>query len=212
MAKFSEAQNIASKFGTATEDIEQAVDNTIEGITMAWMNEGMNLMNVQLQKTSKSRANTLGQSLFLTPVEVAGDTFTFKIAVPPKQAQYADYVDKGVKGVYKNKAPKSPYKFKNLGTPKAMIDSFKSWSAQAGVIAVKGTKSSFKGKTKKKAVSDQERIAKTLAVWTKIGGIKPKNYIEKAASPKRVKQLADTLSKAIGRTITVNIVNDISNQ
>lgn len=202
MAKFSEAENIASKFGTATEDIEQAVDNTIEGITMAWMNEGMNLMNVQLQKTSKSRANTLGQSLFLTPVEVAGDSFTFKIATP---LDYYDYVDKGVKGVYKNKAPKSPYKFKNLGTPKKMIDSFKSWSAQAGVIGVKGTKASFKGKTKKKAVSDQERIAKTLAVWTKIGGIKPKNYIEKAASPKRVKQLADTLSKAIGRTITVNL-------
>ena len=86
-----------------------------------------------------------------------------------------------------------------------MIDSFKSWSAQAGVIAVKGAKASFKRKTKKKAMSDQERIAKTLAVWTKIGGIKPKNYIEKAASPKRVKQLADTLSKAIGRTITVNL-------
>ncbi len=202
MARFSEAYNIASKFGTATKDIEQAVDNTIEGITMAWMNEGMNLMNVQLQKTSKSRANTLGQSLFLTPVEVAGDTFTFKIATP---LEYADYVDKGVKGVYKNKAPKSPYSFKNLGTPKAMVDSFKKWSAQAGVIAVKGTKASFKGKSKKKAMSDQERIAKTLAVWTKISGIKPKNYIEKAASPKRVKQLADTLSKAIGRTITVNL-------
>ena len=209
MARFSEAYNIASKFGTATEDIEQAVDNTIEGITMAWMNEGMNLMNVHLQRTSKSRANTLGQSLFLTPVEVAVDTFTFKIATP---LEYADYVDKGVKGVYKNKAPKSPYSFKNLGTPKAMVDSFKKWSAQAGVIAVKGTKASFKGKSKKQAVSDQERIARTLAVWTKIGGIKPKNYIEKAASPKRVKQLADTLSKAIGRTITVNIVNDISNQ
>lgn len=202
MARFSEAYNIASKFGTATEDIEQAVDNTIEGITMAWMNEGMNLMNVHLQRTSKSRANTLGQSLFLTPVEVAGDTFTFKIATP---LEYADYVDKGVKGVYKNKAPKSPYSFKNLGTPKAMVDSFKKWSAQAGVIGVKGTKASFKGKSKKQAISDQERIARTLAVWTKIGGIKPKNYIEKAASPKRVKQLADTLSKAIGRTITVNL-------
>ncbi len=202
MARFSEAYNIASKFGTATEDIEQAVDNTIEGITMAWMNEGMNLMNVHLQQTSKSRANNLGQSLFLTPVEVSGDTFTFKIATP---LDYADYVDKGVKGVYKNKAPKSPYSFKNLGTPKAMVDSFKKWSAQAGVIAVKGTKASFKGKSKKKAMSDQERIAKTLAVWTKISGIKPKNYIEKAASPKRVKQLADTLSKAIGRTITVNL-------
>lgn len=202
MARFSEAYNIASKFGTATEDIEQAVDNTIEGITMAWMNEGMNLMNVHLQRTSKSRANTLGQSLFLTPVEVAGDTFTFKIATP---LEYADYVDKGVKGVYKNKAPKSPYSFKNLGAPKAMVDSFKKWSAQAGVIGVKGTKASFKGKSKKQAISDQERIARTLAVWTKIGGIKPKNYIEKAASPKRVKQLADTLSKAIGRTITVNL-------
>lgn len=202
MARFSEAYNIASKFGTATEDIEQAVDNTIEGITMAWMNEGMNLMNVHLQRTSKSRANNLGQSLFLAPVEVAGDTFTFKIATP---LDYADYVDKGVKGVYKNKAPKSPYSFKNLGTPKAMVDSFKKWSAQAGVVAVKGTKASFKGKSKKQAISDQERIARTLAVWTKIGGIKPKNYIEKAASPKRVKQLADTLSKAIGRTITVNL-------
>ena len=202
MAKFSEAYNIASKFGTATDDIEQAVENTIEGITMAWMNEGMKLMNVHLQQRSKSRANNLGQSLFLTPVEVSGDTFSFKIATP---LDYADYVDKGVRGVYKNKAPKSPYSFKNLGTPKSMVDSFKKWSAQAGVIGVKGTKASFKGKTKKQAMSDQERIARTLAVWTKIGGIKPKNYIEKAASHKRVKQLADTLSKAIGRTITVNL-------
>ena len=70
------------------------------------------------------------------------------------------------------------------------------------------TNASFKGKSKNKALSDQERIAKTLATWTKIGGIKPKNYIEKAANKKRIDQLADSLSKALGKTITVQLIKE----
>lgn len=205
MAKFSASYNIGSKFGTNAADIEQAVEGTIEAITTQWMNEGMKLMSDHLQRTSKSRSNNLGQSLFLTPVDISGDNYTFKIATP---LEYADYIDKGVKGLYKNKAPKSPYSFKNLGTPKEMVNSFKGWSAQAGVVKVGKTNASFKGKSKNKALSDQERIAKTLATWTKIGGIKPKNYIEKAANKKRIDQLADSLSKALGKTITVQLIKE----
>jgi hypothetical protein len=92
-----------------------------------------------------------------------------------------------------------------------MINSFKGWAATAGITNVKKTTLSYKGKNKQKAVSDQERAAKTLATWTKIGGIKPKNFISKAVNKKRVNELADSLSKALSQTITLNIVNGNNN-
>lgn len=203
MARFSESANIASKFGTSIDDIGQAMEGTAEQIIMDWSNEGIELMRQQIINNSRVKGrSTLAQSF---SVQIVGNSI--QVVTTDEYAKVYDYIDKGVKGLKGNKAPNSPYKFRNLGTPKEMINSFKGWAATAGITNVKNTTLSYKGKNKKKAVSDQERAAKTLATWTKIGGIKPKNFISKAVNKKRVNELADSLSKALSQTITLNIVN-----
>lgn len=207
MARFSESANIASKFGTSVDDIGQAMEGTAEQIIMDWSNEGIELMRQQIINNSRVKGrSTLAQSF---SVQVVGNSI--QVVTTDEYAKVYDYIDKGVKGLKGNKAPNSPYKFRNLGTPKEMINSFKGWAATAGITNVKKTTLSYKGKNKKKAVSDQERAAKTLATWTKIGGIKPKNFISKAVNKKRVNELADSLSKALSQTITLNIVNGNNN-
>lgn len=203
MARFSDSANIASKYGTSVDDIGQAMEGTAEQIIMDWSNEGIDLMRQQIINNSRVKGqSTLAQSF---SVQVVGSSI--QVVTTDEYAKVYDYIDKGVRGLKGNKAPKSPYKFRNLGTPKEMINSFKGWAATAGITNVKKTTLSYKGKSKKKAVSDQERAAKTLATWTKIGGIKPKNFISKAINKKRVNELADSLSKALSQTITLNIVN-----
>lgn len=207
MARFSESANIASKFGTSVDDIGQAMEGTAEQIIMDWSNEGIDLMRQQIINNSRVKGqSTLAQSF---SVQIVGSSI--QVVTTDEYAKVYDYIDKGVRGLKGNKAPKSPYKFRNLGTPKEMINSFKGWAAVAGITNVKKTTLSYKGKSKKKAVSDQERAAKTLATWTKIGGIKPKNFISKAVNKKRVNELADSLSKALSQTITLNIVNGNNN-
>lgn len=207
MARFSESANIASKFGTSVDDIGQAMEGTAEQIIMDWSNEGIELMRQQIINNSRVKGqSTLAQSF---SIQVVGNSI--QVVTTDEYAKVYDYIDKGVKGLKGNKAPNSPYKFRNLGTPKEMINSFKGWAATAGITNVKNTTLSYKGKNKKKAVSDQERAAKTLATWTKIGGIKPKNFIIKAVNKKRVNELADSLSKALSQTITLNIVNGNNN-
>jgi hypothetical protein len=207
MAKFSDSASIGSKYGTSVEDIGQAMEGTAEQIIIDWSNEGIDLMRQQIINNSRVKGqSTLAQSF---SVEVVGSTI--QVVTTDEYARVYDYIDKGVRGVFKNKAPKSPYKFRNLGTSKEMINSFKGWAATAGITNVKGTTTSYKGKNKKKAVSDQDKAAKTLATWTKIGGIKPKNFISKAVNKKRVDELATTLSKALSQTITLNIVNGNNN-
>jgi len=44
-----------------------------------------------------------------------------------------------------------------------------------------------------------------LAVATKIGGIKPMNFISKADNPKRTKELARNLAAALGKAMAKNI-------
>jgi hypothetical protein len=44
-----------------------------------------------------------------------------------------------------------------------------------------------------------------MAVATKIGGIKPMNFISKADNPQRTKQLAASLASALGKAMAKNI-------
>ena len=152
MARFSESANIASKFGTSVDDIGQAMEGTAEQIIMDWSNEGIDLMRQQIINNSRVKGqSTLAQSF---SVQVVGSSI--QVVTTDEYAKVYDYIDKGVRGVFKNKAPKSPYKFRNLGTPKEMINSFKGWAATAGITNVKKTTLSYKGKSKKKAVVEVE--------------------------------------------------------
>lgn len=192
MARFSEAANLATKFGT--KDAGEAVEGTVEAVTLEWMNGVSKSMQTILQKNSKSRRNKLAQSLF--PTILQGSTPTnIKVGITTTETYY-DFVDKGVQKSPKlrggkpnpttNKAPNSIYKFKNVGTSQKMVDSIKSWTSFAGAKA---------------------EDAKRIAYFVKRGGISPKNFIKGAVTPKAIAELSSNLTIALGEVVKVQLVN-----
>jgi hypothetical protein len=196
------ATEIGNRFGIGAENFEKTNKSDLEKVVINWTNQSIEIMRKIIQTKSKVRGGaTLAQDLE-PQVYQSNNSFGARIVT---NADYFDYVDKGVKGITKNKAPKSPYQFKNLYTPPAMIESFKKWAAASGIKSVGKTTLSFKGKKRKQALDDQTKVAKQLAVFTKLGGIKPMNYIEPATNAKRIK----TLTKDITVVMTQNIIKSI---
>jgi hypothetical protein len=195
MARFSEAANLATKFGT--KDAGEAVEGTVEAVALNWMNGISKDMQRILQKNSKSRSNKLAQSLVPTILPNSNPT-NIKVAITSKE-DYFDFVDKGVQksptlskrgggkpNPFKNKAPRSPYKFKNVGTSKAMVDSIKGWTSFAGA---------------------KSEDAKRIAYFVKRGGIKPKNFIKGAVTRQSLQELNSNLTIALGEVVKVQLVN-----
>ena len=197
------ATEIGNKFGIGAENFEKTNKSDLEKVVINWTNQSIEIMRKIIQTKSKVRGGAaLAQDLKAYNYKNTNDSIGIQILT---NADYFDFVDKGVKGITKNKAPKSPYQFKNLYTPPAMIESFKQWAAAAGIKSVGKTTLSFKGKKRKQALDDQTKVAKQLAVFTKLGGIKPMNYIEPATNAKRIK----TLTKDITIVMTRNIIKSI---
>lgn len=197
------ATEIGNRFGTSTQDFERTNKTDLEKVVINWTNQSIEIMRKIIQNKSKVRggaslAQDLEPQFYQSNKKVGARIIT--------SSDYFDYVDKGVKGIIENNiAPESPYQFKNLGTPDAMIESFKRWAAAAGIKSVGNTTLSFKGKKKEKALEDQTKVARQLAVFTKLGGIKPMNYIEPATNQKRIKEL----NKNITVVMTKNIIKAI---
>jgi hypothetical protein len=195
MARFSEAGNIATQFGT--KDAGEAIEGTVEAVALNWMNGISKSMQTILQTKSRSRSNKLAQSLVPTILPGSNPT-SIKVAITSNQ-DYFDFVDKGVQkspilskrgggkpNPFKNKAPRSPYKFKNVGASKAMVDSIKGWTSFAGANA-----------------SDAKRIA----YFVKRGGIAPKNFIKGAVTNKALQELNSNMTIALGAVVKAQIVN-----
>jgi hypothetical protein len=196
------AAAIGAKFGESIKDYTKASENIIEAIVMEHCNEGIRLMSKQIKSKARTgQASTLAASMSNVPIQVSATKFQVNTI---STEYYADFVDKGVKGVKnKGKAPRSPYSFRNLGTSKAMIESFKDYIARTGSKSM--NKKTLIRKNKKKQSDLITKEAKQMAVATKIGGIKPMNFISKADNPQRTKQLAASLAAALGKAMAKNI-------
>jgi len=191
MARFSDAAKIATQFGSSA-DAEEAFENTAEAVVVDWVNQGVIEMQKTLQRNSTSRRNKLAQSFEIIP-QVSNEGVNVKVTTTES---YYDFVDKGVKkspvlfggksNPTKNKAPRSPYSFKNVYTSKAMVDSFKQWASFAGA---------------------NSKDARRIAYLTKRGGVKPKNYIQAAVGKVRVKELSEALTLTLGKVIIGQIKN-----
>lgn len=196
------AAAIGAKFGESIKDYTKASENIIEAIVMEHCNEGIRLMSKQIKSKARTgQASTLASSMSNMPVRISATKFQVNTITTE---YYADFVDKGVKGVRnKGKAPRSPYSFRNLGTSKAMVESFKDYIARTGSKSM--NKKTLIRKNKKKQSDLITKEAKQMAVATKIGGIKPMNFIAKADNPQRTKQLAASLAAALGKAMAKNI-------
>jgi hypothetical protein len=196
------AAAIGARFGESIKDYTKASENIIEAIVIDHCNEGIRLMSKQIKSKARTgQASTLAASMSNVPIQVSATKFQVNTI---STEYYADFVDKGVKGVKnKGKAPRSPYSFRNLGTSKAMIESFKDYIARTGSKSM--NKKTLIRKNKKKQSDLITKEAKQMAVATKIGGIKPMNFISKADNPQRTKQLAASLAAALGKAMAKNI-------
>ena len=209
MTKFSEisAREIGKKFGQSVDDFGKAQSDTLEGVLQDWSNDGIEIMRKVIQSKARTKgASTLAQDMNVQPAKKEGNGVT--VAVTTGQL-YSDYVDKGVQGLRGNKAPSSPYKFKNLGTSDAMVNSFKEYIARTGLKSFKSQSGKRVNLILKNKAKQADRItvaAKQMAVATKIGGIKPMNFIAPAVNDQRKKLLSDGIRAAIGSVLRINIV------
>lgn len=204
-------RGLAEKYGRSSDDFVQVSNNVIQDVLLTWSNESIEIMRQELMKKSKSKSQATAESFRPVITPISGG-MNLKIQT---DVEHVDYIDKGVQGVKnKNKAPNSPYSFKNLGTPDKMIDSFKKWIANAGIKSYKKDgkrRALFKTnrKTKEKTFRTEraDEAARSLAKATKIGGIKPKNFIKKAINRKRINELKRGVSAALGETVKIQILN-----
>ena len=154
------------------------------------------MRKVITNKARTKQASTLASDINPKPIPNGIQIVTMQ--------EYYDFVDKGVKGVKnKSKAPNSPYSFKNLGVSPDMLSSFKSYIARTGSKGLKNQKLIRKNKKVQNDIITKE--AKQMAVATKIGGIKPMNFLEAGLNKKRVEILNKDLTKAMSTSIIASI-------
>jgi hypothetical protein len=194
----SSAKDIGSKYGSSVDNFETTAKSGIDKIMLDWANESIGIMRKIITSKARTRqASTLASDLVPKPIANGIQIVTMQ--------DYWDFVNQGVKGVYnKSKAPNSDYSFKNLGVSPEMLASFKEYIARTGSKGLK--KQSLIRKNKKKQADIITKEAMSMAVATKIGGIKPMNYVEPAVGTKRLKILNKALSKELGNKIKLAII------
>ena len=87
-----------------------------------------------------------------------------------------------------------------------MLSSFKQYIARTGSKGLR--KQTLIRKNKKKQADLITKEAMAMAVATKIGGIKPMNFVEPAVGKKRLKILSQSMSKEIGKRVSASIVSE----
>ncbi len=201
------ARDIGNKYGTQIKDYQQAEQTVLEEILIAHCNEGVRLMQNKIRKVARTKgASTLAQSVSIMPAKITPTSVEISTV---SEADYWKFVDKGVRGVKRDKTMgKSPYKFKTIGASKKMIASFKKYIAATGSKGLK--KQTLIRKNKKKQANLIEREASLMATYTKIGGIKPMYFAREANNQKRNKQLAAAIAIGLGQAIKVNISGSIN--
>jgi len=194
----SSAKDIGSKYGESLQNFETDLASGIDKIYLDWANTSIQIMRGIITRKARTRqASTLAADLAPKPIANGIQIVTMQ--------DYWDFVNQGVKGVFnKSKAPNSDYSFKNLGVSPDMLKSFKEYIARTGSRGLK--KQSLIRKNKKKQADIIEKEAMSMAVATKIGGIKPMNFVEPAVGQKRLKVLNRALSKEIGTKIKLAII------
>ena len=194
----SSAKDIGSKYGSSVDNFEATAKSGVNKIMLEWANESIGIMRKIITRKARTRqASTLASDLVPKPIANGIQIVTMQ--------DYWDFVNQGVKGVFnKSKAPNSDYSFKNLGVSPDMLASFKEYIARTGSKGLR--KQTLIRKNKKKQADIITKEAMSMAVATKIGGIKPMNYVEPAVGTKRLKILNKALSKELGNKIKLAII------
>jgi hypothetical protein len=194
----SSATNIGNKYGSSLDSFTKDLKSGVDAVFLKWAEDSILIMRkIITTKARTKQASTLASDLYPNVIDNGIQIVTTQ--------NYWEFVDEGVKGVFnKGKAPNSRFSFKNLGVPKDMLNSFKQYIARTGSKGLR--KQTLIRKNKKKQADLIEKEAMAMAVATKIGGIKPMNYVEPAVGAKRLKLLNKALSKEMAVKIKLAII------
>lgn len=194
----SAATNIGSKYGSSLDTFTKDLKTGVDAVFLKWAEDSIGIMRKIITSKARTRqASTLASDLYPNIIDNGIQIVTTQ--------NYWEFVDEGVKGVFnKNKAPNSRFSFKNLGVPKDMLNSFKQYIARTGSKGLR--KQTLIRKNKKKQADLITKEAMSMAVATKIGGIKPMRYVEPAVGAKRLKMLNKALSKEMAVKIKLAII------
>ena len=194
----SAATNIGSKYGSSLDTFTKDLKSGVDAVFLKWAEDSILIMSKIIKSKARTKqASTLASDLYPNVIDNGIQIVTTQ--------NYWEFVDEGVKGVFnKGKAPNSRFSFKNLGVPKDMLESFKQYIARTGSKGLR--KQTLIRKNKKKQADLITKEAMAMAVATKIGGIKPMNYVEPAVGAKRLKLLNKALSKEMAVKIKLAII------
>lgn len=194
----SAATNIGNKYGSSLDTFTKDLKSGVDAVFLKWAEDSILIMRkIITTKARTKQASTLASDLYPNVIDNGIQIVTTQ--------NYWEFVDEGVKGVFnKGKAPNSRFSFKNLGVPPDMLNSFKQYIARTGSKGLR--KQTLIRKNKKKQADLITKEAMAMAVATKIGGIKPMNYVEPAVGAKRLKLLNKALSKEMAVKIKLAII------
>lgn len=196
--------NLLSDLGT---DLTESggFNSIIEEAVIRFVNSLSDAMKSNLTEMDAYYAESdLVQSIITLPIESNGTTFSMSIDMN----YYGDFLNKGVSGT-RNKF-NSPYSFKFESVSPAFNKSLRKWITKRG-IPIQSRYSQTRNLTKsaraKKQIDEKTKMAYAMGIGIKREGIEPTHFIDNALSEKSIETFAQSLADALGRSISVTIIN-----
>jgi hypothetical protein len=153
------------------------------------------------EKKIIASGNIESNLVILEPISKNG-VVSIDIEIP----YYAKFQDRGVKGLYKDPAPKSTYRFKTWGMSKEGEDSVRKWleTAKGKVSSSDAQKKQFGSETKFKKISDKDSTLRQAIAGIKAGGIKTRNFIDPIVE-ESFKDIGTKIATAYGSEVVIQI-------
>ena len=196
--------NLLSDLGT---DLSEPAEfnSLIEEAVIRFVNSLSDAMKSNLTERDAYYADSeLVQSIITLPIVSNGTTFSMAIDMN----YYGDFLNKGVSGT-RNKF-NSPYSFKKESVSPAFNKSLRKWITKRG-IPIQSRYSQTRNLTKsaraKKQIDEKTKMAYAMGMGIKREGIEPTHFIDDALSEKSIQTFAQSLADALGRSISVTIIN-----
>jgi hypothetical protein len=151
----------------------------------------------ELEQNVPVGSGAMQSRIQLLGVKQSKSTYSIEIYLG---VEYADYIDKGVKGVANNKAKTVPnaegrtYKYKTYGMPQSGLDSLKNWAKSKNINLEGAAKAAGKRPNRKKLLKETDSAIKHLAYTIKRDGINARQFKKKsvdAVMPKYAKELSE---------------------
>jgi hypothetical protein len=196
--------NLLSDLGT---DLSEPAEfnSLIEEAVIRFVNSLSDAMKSNLTERDAYYAKSeLLQSIITLPIVSNGTTFSMAIDMN----YYGDFLNKGVSGT-RNKF-NSPYSFKKESVSPAFNKSLRKWITKRG-FPIKSryskTRNLTKSKRAEKQIDEKTQMAYAYGMVIKQEGIEPTHFIDDALSEKSIETFAQSLADALGRSISVTIIN-----